>query len=385
MVLMPEKTTTISRVYPPSYYERRNYGVLEAHIDIPAFGYTELDETISYENVGRQRMTNCVHTKKTAIPFPSSGSHVDQDNPSQYVHSGNYGVAWGDLTSYTAYTIPGWNSTTTHDFVQRASRALIPSLSGKFALPTFLIDLVESKRLFSRWFSKKDSILKKAAKTHLSLQFGLFPLISDIEKLYQLLQDTRQRVSEFKRLLNKPVTLHYAEEGGATLPANVWLPNGSHLHKEVNYSWLTRPKMCATLKGIASCPAADLAYSDVLGMLDALGLNLNPRIVWDAIPFSFVVDWFFDIGKRLNEYRQDNLDVTLIVHDFCISQKFEYEYLQYWQLGPNEAPTLLWRGTYKRYERIRCLPDFSPISLRGTIPGFDKVLLGGALFEANRH
>jgi len=46
-----------------------------------------------------------------------------------------------------------------------------------------------------------------------------------------------------------------------------------------------------------------LEHARVLSLLDAVGVNLNPAIIWNAIPWSFVVDWVFGVSRWLNEQR----------------------------------------------------------------------------------
>jgi hypothetical protein len=52
--------------------------------------------------------------------------------------------------------------------------------------------------------------------------------------------------------------------------------------------------------------------------LDALGFELNPKIIWDAIPFSFVLDWFFGIGSWLDRHKYDTLELPIsYIGSYC--------------------------------------------------------------------
>lgn len=53
--------------------------------------------------------------------------------------------------------------------------------------------------------------------------------------------------------------------------------------------------------------------------MDKLGLNANPAIIWDLIPFSFVVDYFVRIGDWLERFKRSNLNLTFGVLDSCYS------------------------------------------------------------------
>lgn len=385
---MPVKTKQAYSSVPPLFYEgwKSWNPSVKTRIELPGETYLSSDETIIYENVGKSRMTNCIHETRSSKHLLTTGEHVDQDDPSGR-HYGNYQLRWfrDEVKFHTVYTQGSPNSLAFHAFINRASRALVPSLSGAFDAPTFLLELPDLGRLTKPWFHQRDSLLKRAAKSHLNWSLGLAPFLSDVRRLYKALRDVMSRIERFKQLLNKPVVLHYAEASEFGLPAHHRVTGGSHLYHEVVYEWRTAPKWCATAKAVAYCAALDTCYADILAMLDAFGVNLNPRIIWERIPFSFVVDWFFDIGGRLDSYRLDNLDVTLVVLDMCVSHKYEYQWTQQSKMGPDEGPTPYFVGTCKRYERVRCQPDFSSLPISGATPTVPQILIGGSLYTANRH
>jgi hypothetical protein len=67
--------------------------------------------------------------------------------------------------------------------------------------------------------------------------------------------------------------------------------------------------------------AFQLEHAKVLGLLDALGINFNPRYVWDVIPWSFVVDWLIDIGRWLDNFEVKNLEPKVNILQYCWSIK----------------------------------------------------------------
>lgn len=54
---------------------------------------------------------------------------------------------------------------------------------------------------------------------------------------------------------------------------------------------------------------------------DFFGVNVNPAILWDVIPFSFVLDWFLDVGGWLDSFKTKNLAASVCIEDFCYSVK----------------------------------------------------------------
>jgi hypothetical protein len=59
-----------------------------------------------------------------------------------------------------------------------------------------------------------------------------------------------------------------------------------------------------------------------LGLLDALGVNLNPAIIWNAIPWTFVIDWVVDISRWLDQRKVLNLEPAVNISRYMWSWKF---------------------------------------------------------------
>lgn len=57
----------------------------------------------------------------------------------------------------------------------------------------------------------------------------------------------------------------------------------------------------------------------ILGLLDRLGVMFNPAIVWNALPWSFVVDWGLSVGRFLDQFKYGNLEPVTVVHKFLWS------------------------------------------------------------------
>jgi hypothetical protein len=58
-----------------------------------------------------------------------------------------------------------------------------------------------------------------------------------------------------------------------------------------------------------------------LALLDSLGVNFNPRTLWNAIPWSFVIDWFVKIGDWLNTFEVKWMKPTIQIMDLMCSVK----------------------------------------------------------------
>jgi len=66
-------------------------------------------------------------------------------------------------------------------------------------------------------------------------------------------------------------------------------------------------------------------YSRIALFMDAFGI-IDPNVIWDQIPFSFVVDWFLGIGNWLSDNKPRAYPTTFNIVDslFGCQRKFEY-------------------------------------------------------------
>jgi hypothetical protein len=62
-------------------------------------------------------------------------------------------------------------------------------------------------------------------------------------------------------------------------------------------------------------------FAQLLGLLDAFGINLNPATIWRAIPFSFIVDWVINVGRWLDRLKLRNMEPAINIRRYCWSIK----------------------------------------------------------------
>jgi hypothetical protein len=106
-----------------------------------------------------------------------------------------------------------------------------------------------------------------------------------------------------------------------------------------------------------------LEWCDKLkAILDILGLRLTPSKIWEAIPFSFVVDWFIRIGDFLEQNEEPLVKAQVTVLDYVISHKTSQTSEREWKWRANQAGTD-WQQAIdvttkvKTYRRDVVLPD----------------------------
>lgn len=169
-------------------------------------------------------------------------------------------------------------------------------------------------------------LLRASADGYLQASFNILPLLSDIAGIYTALSRTQERVRTLVARQNKLQIRHFTR----SVPLPI-VPSYSHAFAIGPYTVVSNPGgepvydghalgMLITENVIEASVKfhAEIEFSyhftrfqaenaQLLGLLDALGVNLNPSIIWNAIPWSFMVDWVFGVSRWLNDRKVLNL------------------------------------------------------------------------------
>jgi len=124
--------------------------------------------------------------------------------------------------------------------------------------------------------------------------------------------------------------------------------------------------------------------NQVKGFLDSIGFQGNASIIWNAIPYTFVIDWFFGVGRWLNSLRSDNLKIPATVIGFCHSLKWEWEAEYSLKVLPTatdlgDQNVVLATRSELRYERRRDVPSYGTFSSTVKVPSWQQLALGASL------
>lgn len=178
---------------------------------------------------------------------------------------------------------------------------------------------------------------KRASDAWLQWRLAWAPFVSDVQKLTAGILSFERDVRSFlnregkqqQRYWGSSIPNPYIGEVVATgtyIPPELYYIN----NLDVQWGWqieeqlLADPRFNATMRYRYLLTAEVREAARTLnGFLDRLGINGNPAILWNAIPFTFVVDWFVNIGGYLNKLRVDNVRPTTEISDFCSSVKAE--------------------------------------------------------------
>jgi len=337
----------------------------------------------------------------TIRPYGDPGE-LNQSLPAFRVAEGQTGVfipAPSDLDKHT----------------QRALNVMLPAIKAELSLVNSLIELKDFKKPVKKvldffrtpkgWklfalAQQRNRALKeldvRAAGAYLEYKFNISPLISDIAGIYRALSTARSQINALISRVGRVQRRHYAFNwyefpaySYETYPTPGYLDYVYQLnpgclyrhHREVR----TEPSSFhAMIEYNYNFTRWQLATAPLGAMLDGLGVNLNPAIIWNAIPFSFVVDWVFSVGKFLDQYTLHNMTPDINILRFLWSIKRErtitvfkeaFASTAYPQLmGTRISLPSVYESAYRRQVGI---PTRSSIQLSGLTPS--EFTLGAAM------
>jgi hypothetical protein len=235
------------------------------------------------------------------------------------------------------------------DISLRGCALRLPSFKSSLSILNFLFELKDIPKMIKGILKARDQLEKRSIdwknlpNHHLELEFGWLPFVSDILAIAQQLGTFRAKL---KRLIAEQ---HKIKVGKfSRTPHNLFLNRQIHYGSGVYigpslkagkpdmYAYATGgTEQCSvwgrrvvfTVKYSYWIPELTDNQVAVRGLCQALGVEWDPKIIWDAIPFSFLVDWAIDVGGWLSAtLRKPSFKVSLRVHEFTVSQKHSYSY-----------------------------------------------------------
>jgi len=151
------------------------------------------------------------------------------------------------------------------------------------------------------------SLIEKLAENYLRYQFGIKPLVKDIARTINWSADVNRRLADYKRLrdtggLRKTVTLDsltnsWDQSRVVLQSAGAWF--------EDSFSTVGHRKIRGHVRYV---PSADFSkYSQVemsaMATRAMFGLEANLSGLWEGLPWSWLIDWYTNVGDLLMQTR----------------------------------------------------------------------------------
>jgi len=259
--------------------------------------------------------------------------------------------------------------------IKRFWRWTDPLKGGNYNRPLPLGEIAMAVR---RMGMSPQETAKQFHNRHLGFRFGVLPFIDDIRKFISQINNWDKKYRE----LGKLSTRRYRSHNRASMTdweifapkfevVPLMMGNGSYfVNVQVDQSYQVKWHGL-TLYGFA-CPELVGWVSRLKQIVDSFGL-LDPAGLWDLIPFSFVVDWFFSISSWLHKNRPRLFPALAVICDYLESIKIvcNVKYTATWSepnssIGVGEAmegnsfvTAHIGQEQYTTYVRQRFLPDVS--------------------------
>lgn len=165
--------------------------------------------------------------------------------------------------------------------------------------------------------------MKEVSSSHLAVQYGLLPTIADIRDFANVVLKWYQAWVTRKYDLGSVRTYHapvkvYKEAQGPIRRRLRFLAFGAGYHYvnvDVNPGHIMSHQ---TVKYYFICPELTDAMSRLRLTIDLLGI-LDPAVLWDKVPFSFVIDWFVDVTSIFHKMKPRLFHVSLVIADWAES------------------------------------------------------------------
>jgi hypothetical protein len=198
------------------------------------------------------------------------------------------------------------------------------------------------------------SIIKRLTGAHLEASFGIVPFVADLVGSYTDLANLDYKIKQLKAHAGQLQQRHFRayppdSSGAVTTRDWGWFPTvaaswasspyntdsaggnrntvigGGSINVYRRMRWIQRPVYHATMRYIYTLPWLGEVEEKIRTKMDALGVRLDPGIIWDAIPFSFIVDWVADVSSFLHSFAKNNFPIETHIGDFCHSLTSHYE------------------------------------------------------------
>jgi len=173
------------------------------------------------------------------------------------------------------------------------------------------------------------TILKAVGDVYLQKEFNVEPLLSDLNSVRVTYLNIRKKINNLLADEGKPKRHHYRGRLGE------YTDNVQSVDVSFNDFQVTGTRQWINvLTYTKALFHAELEYSFVLkdferaealprGALDQLGINVDPGVIWRAIPWSFVIDWFVGVSRFLSQFAMRNIEPVTYISRYCASATVE--------------------------------------------------------------
>jgi hypothetical protein len=252
---------------------------------------------------------------------------------------------------------------------------------------SLLQSLAPESSVWNRTIGMFSKLAKRVAWANLAWQFAVRPTFLDAKKIALLIERWSSIVAELIRKAEIRQVRHYARpvDNLYTLPPTLTSTTATLFEKscvvERKSEHLVRPFYRASMLFTYDASSLKGLYGQFSGLISALGANRVASVYWEALPFSFVVDWFVNVGDMIASLEDQVIDpLPIVIHEFNHSVKYSYRTKLKWTWDGKIITDIAYRDV-SVYERRRDTPSMVD-SLSVHLPNLNQSGLGLSLIIA---
>lgn len=184
---------------------------------------------------------------------------------------------------------------------------------GDTNLLDFLRTLKQIPELVTKFSFRPD-------KLTLAFNYGLVPTLKDIKDAYGILKNAEKEIQRLAGLHGKPHKVHMKVK-------KKWRSVHPHQGHFSTYNIIIEGNIVHRASALFSIEKLDPSSSNqILLSLQKLGLGRWASTAWEAIPFSFLLDWFWKVGNTIAQFDFDIFSPSITLWHTARSVKFEGEF-----------------------------------------------------------
>lgn len=181
-------------------------------------------------------------------------------------------------------------------------------------LPIFLFELREIPQLL-RHFSElgfkkfKDRPLREIGSNYLTWEYGIKPFTADLVRMMDFTNHTEKRLRELRNLqsgkggLGRKWTVWRDKA-----PFAPWTTFASALYSEgnmVSAIWHTEREKWVSTRWVPTTDLSTMTDDELRARANRIvfGLDLSFATLWEAMPWSWLIDWFSNVGDIMSQTR----------------------------------------------------------------------------------
>jgi len=210
-------------------------------------------------------------------------------------------------------------------------------------LAVFLAELYSDglPKLFgSTFWKEKVDLARSAGEEYLNVEFGWKPMISDIKDIVRAVTHAQDIINAYERGSGQMVRRRYVFPVEKTVSTtkiesryNGFLPRGSETLLDLSKPGSDIFKQTTTWKQVWFSGAftyhlpSDWYSRNALMNAGSkartlLGLDLTPDVLWNAMPWSWAIDWFSNAGDVISNISDWSTDGLVLKYGYVMEHSF---------------------------------------------------------------